>query len=98
MKPDTFDFKPFPICFPSELCNLSSTLCFYFYVFYFYFYFYLYFLIFNLFLIFLFIFWIRTLTPHSHLWDNTEHVKKVIWRDGEYTNNILGRNKFIMTA
>ena len=24
--------------------------------------------------------------------------KRVIWRDGEYTNNILGRNKFIMTA
>ena len=28
----------------------------------------------------------------------TEHVKRVIWRDGEYTNNILRRNKFIMTA
>ena len=49
-------------------------------------------------LIFLFIFWIRTVTPHSHLWDRTEHVKRVIWRDGEYTNNILRRNKFIMTA
>ena len=24
--------------------------------------------------------------------------KRVIWRDGEYTNNILRRNKFIMTA
>ena len=34
----------------------------------------------------------------SHPWDNTEHVKRVIWRDGEYTNNILRRNKFIMTA
>ena len=32
------------------------------------------------------------------IWDNTEHVKRVIWRDGEYTNNILRRNKFIMTA
>ena len=32
------------------------------------------------------------------LWDNTDHVKRVIWRDGEYTNNILRRNKFIMTA
>ena len=32
------------------------------------------------------------------LWDNTEHVKRVIRQDGEYTNNILRRNKFIMTA
>ena len=30
--------------------------------------------------------------------DKTEYVKRVIWRDGEYTNNILRRNKFIMTA
>ena len=30
--------------------------------------------------------------------DNTEHVKRVIRRDGEYTNNVLRRNKFIMTA
>ena len=34
----------------------------------------------------------------SHLWDNTEHVKRVTRRDGEYTNNILHRNKFIMTV
>ena len=30
--------------------------------------------------------------------DDSEHVKRVIWRDGEYTNNILRQNKFIMTA
>ena len=34
----------------------------------------------------------------SHLWDNTEDVNRIIRRDGEYTNNILRRNKFIMTA
>ena len=65
------------------------------FIFIFVFWFLIYFLIS---LIFLFIFWIRTVTPHSHLWDNTEHVKRVIWQDGEYTNNILRRNKFIMTA
>ena len=33
----------------------------------------------------------------SVLWQDRA-CKRVIWRDGEYTNNILRRNKFIMTA
>ena len=32
------------------------------------------------------------------LWDNTEHVKESSDGDGEYTNNVLRRDKFIMTA
>ena len=74
-----------------------------FFLFLFYSYLYPCFLIFNLFFNF-FNFPIYLLNTNcnssfaSYLWDNTEHVKRVIRRDGEYTNNILRRNKFIMTA
>ena len=41
---------------------------------------------------------IRTVTPHSHLCNRTEHVKESSDETEKYTNNILRRNKFIMTA